>query len=204
MSVQFRSPGGSPRFDRTPTLPFQAVCLCHWDSQINYGMTVSNLRELFVHDLEDILYAENKLLDALDSLAEETDDEIAQAFRDHREETRDHVDRLEHVFEQLGREPEREECEGIEGLITEHEGFLDMDPEQEVLDFHNLVAAQKTEHYEIAAYGNLAVIADRLGEDELGDVLHETLEEEKEALDRLATLTEDFNVQQITESAADD
>ena len=168
-------------------------------------MSVSSLRDLFVHDLEDVYYAENELLDVLSELAEQTEDEeIAQAFRDHREETEGHVDRLDQVFEKLGQEPEHEECEGIEGLITEHEEFLEVDSDQDVLDLHNLVAAQKTEHYEIAAYGNLAVIADRLGEGEVGDLLHETLEEEKAALDKVATLTEEFDVQRVTGATSDD
>ena len=168
-------------------------------------MSVSSLRDLFVHDLEDVYYAENELLDVLSELAEQTEDEeIAQAFRNHREETEGHVDRLDQVFEKLGQEPEHEECEGIEGLITEHEEFLEMDSDQDVLDLHNLVAAQKTEHYEIAAYGNLAVIADRLGEGEVGDLLHETLEEEKAALDKVATLTEEFDVQRVTGATSDD
>lgn len=167
-------------------------------------MTVTSLRELFVHDLEDVYYAENELLDALEELADQTEhEEIAQAFQEHREETQGHIDRLDQVFEMLDREPEQEECEGIEGLIKEHEDFIDEDPDQEVLNVHNLVAAQKTEHYEIAAYGNLALIADRLGMDEAGDLLHQNLEEEEEALDKLASLTEDFDYGETLEQAAD-
>jgi ferritin-like metal-binding protein YciE len=168
-------------------------------------MTVTTLRDLFVHDLEDIYYSENELLDALDQLAEQTDDEdVAEAFREHRAETEGHVDRLAQVFEMLGKEPETEECEGIEGLLTEHEDFVENDPDQEVLDLHNLVAAQKTEHYEIAAYGNLAVFADRLGMDDAGDLLHETLEEEEEALDKLAAITADRDYDPLRESTAAD
>jgi ferritin-like metal-binding protein YciE len=168
-------------------------------------MTVSDLRELFVHDLEDIYYAEGELLDALSELADATEEEeIATAFREHREETEGHVDRLERVFDMLGQEPETEECEGIEGLIEEHREFVDMDPEGTVLDVHNLVAAQKTEHYEIAAYGNLALIADRLGMEEAGDLLHENLEEEEAALSKLASLTEDFDYGQVSEAPAGD
>jgi len=167
-------------------------------------MAVSNLRELFVHDLQDVYYAENELLDALDELAEQTDDDqIADAFREHREETQGHVDRLEEVFDKVGEEPMTAECEGIEGLLKEHQDFVDEDPADEVLDLHNLVAAQKTEHYEIAAYGNMALLADRLGMDEAGDLLHETLEEEEEALDKLAGLVDDFDYGRVTESAAD-
>jgi ferritin-like metal-binding protein YciE len=168
-------------------------------------MTVSSLRDLFVHDLEDIYYAETELLDALETLAEQTDDqEAVEAFREHREETQGHIERLEQVFEMLGQEPDTEECEGIEGLIQEHETFVqDEDPDRMVLDLHNLVAAQKTEHYEIAAYGNLALVADRLGMDEAGDLLHENLEEEQEALDKLSSFVDEFDYGMVTEQNAD-
>jgi len=168
-------------------------------------MTVNSLRELFVHDLEDMYYAENELLDALEELADQTEnEEIAQAFREHREETQGHIERLDQVFEMLGQEPEKEKCEGIEGLLTEHEEFVDEAPDQTVLDVHNLVAAQKTEHYEIASYGNLALIADRLGMDDAGDLLHENLEEEQDALDKLASLTDNFDYESMIKSTAAD
>ena len=161
-------------------------------------MTVNTLEELFEHELEDIYFAENKLLDVLDELAEQTEDEeIAQAFRDHREETEGHIDRVEQVFDMIGEPPEEEECKGIEGLVAEHDDFMEEDPDQAVADVFNLVAGQKTEHYEIAAYGNLAVLADRLGMDEAGDILHENLEEEEEALSTLASLTEDYDYEQL-------
>jgi len=168
-------------------------------------MAVTNLRELFVHDLEDIYYAEQELLDALQKLEDQTDqEELADAFAEHREETQGHIDRLDEVFRMLDTEPEVEECEGIEGLIEEHETFVDEeDPDQELLDLHNLIAGQKTEHYEIAAYGNLALLADRLGMDEAGDLLHETLEEEEAALDELAGFVDDYEYDRVTETAAD-
>jgi len=168
-------------------------------------MTVSDLHELFVHDLEDIYYAETELLDALSTLTEQTENEkIADAFEQHHEETEGHVDRLEQVFEKLDQEPETEECEGIEGLITEHETFVEEEePEGAVLDLHNLVAGQKTEHYEIAAYGNLALLADEMGMDEAGDLLHENLEEEQEALDKLSTLVDEFDYESVKSQAAD-
>ena len=168
-------------------------------------MSANNLRELFVHDLEDVYYAEQELLEALEDLEEQTGtQEFAQAFADHRDETQGHLDRLEEVFEMLDMEPEVEECEGIEGLVEEHEGFVEEeDPSQEVLDLHNLVAAQKTEHYEIAAYGNLALIADRLGMDEAGDLLHENLEEEQETLDELSSFVDDYDYGRVTEQPAD-
>jgi ferritin-like metal-binding protein YciE len=168
-------------------------------------MPVTDLRELFVHNLEDAYYAEEELLDALQDLEDQTDDdEIAEAFAEHRDETRGHIDRLDDVFEMLDVEPETEECEGIEGLIEEHKTFVDEEePDQELLDLHNLIAGQKTEHYEIAAYGNLALLADRLGMDEAGDLLHETLEEEEAALDELAGFVDDYEYDRVTETAAD-
>jgi ferritin-like metal-binding protein YciE len=168
-------------------------------------MPVTNLRELFVHDLEDIYYAEQELLDALQTLEDQTErDEFAEAFAEHRTETRGHIDRLDEVFGMLDREPDAEECEGIEGLIREHETFVDEEsPDQELLDLHNLIAGQKTEHYEIAAYGNLALLADRLGMDEAGDLLHENLEEEQAALDKLSGFVDDYDYSEVTEAAAD-
>lgn len=168
-------------------------------------MTVSNLQELFVHGLEDIYYAEQELLDALQDLEDQTDkSEIAEAFAEHRDETQDQIDRLEDVFQMLDMEPDTEECEGIDGLIEEHKTFVDEeDPTQEVLNLHNLIAGQKTEHYEISAYGNLALLADRLEMNEAGDLLHKSLEEEQEALGKLSGFVDDYDYSKVTETAAD-
>ena len=161
-------------------------------------MGATNLEELFEHELEDIYYAEHAILDALEELADQVErDDIRQAFLEHREETEQHIDRLEQVFEMIGEPPEEEECEGIQGLIAEQEEFADEDPDGDVLDVFNLTSAQKVEHYEIAAYGNLAMLAERLGMDEAGDILHENLESEEETLEELKSLTENYNYEQI-------
>ncbi|MFC4552862.1 MULTISPECIES: DUF892 family protein [Halorussus] len=161
-------------------------------------MTVNNLEELFEHELEDIYYAEHEIVDALEDLENQVEhDDIKQAFRDHREQTQGHIERLEEVFDMLSEPPEEEECEAIQGIIAEQKEFAEQDPDQEVLDVFNVTAAQKVEHYEIAAYGNLAMLADRLGMDEAGDILHENLEEEEETLEKLKDLAESFNYQQI-------
>lgn len=168
-------------------------------------MTVSNLRELFVHGLEDIYYAEQELLDALQDLEDQTEErEIADAFADHREETQDQIDRLDEVFQMLDMEPETEKCEGIEGLLKEHKTFVEEeDPSEDVLTLHNLMAGQKTEHYEISVYGNLALLADRLGMEDAGDLLHESLEEEQAALDKLSGFVDDYDYEKVTEATAD-
>jgi ferritin-like metal-binding protein YciE len=105
-------------------------------------MSVDTLHELFVHNLEDMYYAETELIDALDELAEQTEkSEISEAFREHGKETEGHVSRLEAVFELIGEEPETEECEGIEGLIKDYETFVAVeDPAERVLDLHNLIS----------------------------------------------------------------
>ena len=161
-------------------------------------MSTDTIQDLFEHGLEDIYHAEHQLLDALEDLESNTErEEIAQAFAEHREETQGHIDRLEEVFEAFGQSPEKEECEGIEGLIEEYEEFLETDPDQAVLDYHNMAAAEKTEHYEIAAYGNLLPLADQLGMDDAADTLEQNLREEQEALEELKELTEQFDMDAI-------
>jgi len=161
-------------------------------------MPVETLDELFEHELEDIYYAEHELIDVLEELADQTDhEEATQAFEDHREETQDQVDRLEEVFEMVDEPPEEEECEGIQGLVEEHEEFLDMDPSQEVLDVFNLTSAQKTEHYEISAYENLVVLANQLGMEDAADLLHQNLREEEQTLEDLQELTQQFDYETV-------
>ncbi len=111
--------------------------------------------QLLVHGLQKMYHAEQELDDALWTLAEQTEDETAkEAFSEHREETREHVERLEQVFEEIGADAQTREETVVRARIDEHESFA-QDNEGEVLDRYNLAVAQKTEHYEIAAYGNL-------------------------------------------------
>ncbi|SER29527.1 DUF892 family protein [Natrinema salaciae] len=161
-------------------------------------MSLDTIQDLFEHGLEDIYHAEHQLLDALEELERNTErDEISQAFSDHREETQGQIDWLEAVFDEFGEPPEKEECEGIEGLLEEYEEFASMEPSQAVMDYHNMAAAEKTEHYEIAAYGNLIPLADQLGMDKAADLLEENLREEQEALEELIELTEEFEMDAI-------
>ncbi|QCS41053.1 ferritin-like domain-containing protein [Natrinema versiforme] len=161
-------------------------------------MSMDTIQDLFEHGLEDIYHAEHQLLDALEELESNTErEEIVQAFSEHREETEGQIDRLEEVFDMFGEPPEKEECEGIEGLLEEYEEFVSMDPDQDVMDYHNMAAAEKTEHYEIAAYGNLIPLADQLGMDDAADLLEENLREEQAALEELTELTEEFEMDAI-------
>ena len=145
---------------------------------------MSNPRDLFLHELGDVLYAERTLVKALPKLQEEaSDEELAQGFADHLEETRRHVKNVEQAFEALGEEVKAEKCPGIEGLKKEHDDFVaNESPSQEVLDAFLTGAGARTEHYEIAAYEGLVIMADAMGEDGVATLLTENLEEEKAAL----------------------
>jgi ferritin-like metal-binding protein YciE len=98
-------------------------------------------------------------------------------------------------------EPEEEECEGIEGLIAEHDEFMEMDPDPAVRDVFHVTAAEKTEHYEIAAYGNLAFLAKQMGMDEVAQLLGQNLDEEEQALETLKALTEGYDYDQVEMAA---
>ena len=114
-------------------------------------MAITTPHELFVHNLEDIYYTGKESLDAFSQLEAQTESEqIATAFREHRQETEAQLDRLERVFEILEAGPEAEKCQGVEGHLSEREEFVEENREGQLLDLHNLVAGQRTEHCEIA------------------------------------------------------
>ena len=160
-------------------------------------MTTEPSEKLLKEGLQELYYTEQQLVDALETLADQTNTEEAkQAFSEHREETQGHVDRLEQVFEKIGEEPESREDRVVAAMIEEHEEFAG-ENEGEILDRYNIAAGQKTEHYEIAAYGNLTSLAGKLGHDQAADLLEETLREEEEALDELSQAGEQFDRQQV-------
>ncbi|QLH85076.1 DUF892 family protein [Halosimplex pelagicum] len=160
-------------------------------------MSTDESRELLVEGVQELYYTEQQLVDALDDVAQETeDDNAAQGFSQHREETQEHVERLETVFEKLDEQPREREDPVLDAMIEEHDAFAG-DNDGEVLDRYNISAGQKIEHYEIAAYGNVTSLAGKLGEDEAADLLEENLREEEQALDELSQAGEQFDRQQI-------
>jgi ferritin-like metal-binding protein YciE len=144
---------------------------------------ITNPRELFLHELGDILYVEQKLAnEVLPKLIDEVqDEELRTGLEGHLEETRGHVKNVESVFEQLGETPKAEPCIGFEGLKKEHDQLLQK-AAPELVDAVDLGAAARTENYEIAAYEGLRRMAKGLGEDRAVDLLDRNLAEEKEAL----------------------
>jgi ferritin-like metal-binding protein YciE len=141
-------------------------------------------RELFLHELGDILYAENVLVKALPTLATEaTDAELRQSFEAHLAETRQHVANLEQVFETIGEKAKAEKCPGIDGIKEEHDAFMSENkPTPQVRDLFLTGAGTRTEHYEIAAYSGLVAMAEALGEREALPLLEKNLKQEQAAL----------------------
>jgi ferritin-like metal-binding protein YciE len=149
--------------------------------------TMSEPRELFLHELGDVLYAERTLVKTLPKLQKEaSDEELALGFGEHLDETRQHVKNVEQAFEKLGEKPTTQKCPGIEGIKQEHDDFVTKEsPSQDVLDSFLTGAGARTEHYEIAAYEGLVTMAEAMGEVEVVELLTENLEQEKTALEKL-------------------
>ena len=160
-------------------------------------MTVDSTEELFLDGLQELYYTEQRLVDALETHAVEVADaDLSQAFSEHQDETQQHVERLEQVFEQLDEDATERTDPVLSAMVDEHEAFTE-ENDGDVLDRYDVAHAQKVEHYEIAAYGNLTSMASELGYDEAADTLEETLREEEDALEELATVGEQFDETQV-------
>ncbi len=145
------------------------------------------LQELLVEELKDLLDAEKQLVRALPKLGKAaTDAELAGLFRDHLEQTKGHVGRLEQVFEILGARPRSKPCLGMKGLVEEGQDAAQEDLEGELLDSAILGAARKVEHYEMAGYDNACSIARMLGNSQAEELLQQTFEEERTTDQKLA------------------
>lgn len=150
-------------------------------------MTMTDPRELFLHELGDVLYAERTLAKALPELGKEaTDPDLAQGFEHHLAETKQQIANLERVFEALGEEARAERCPGMDGIKREHDEFMkEARPSEEICDVFLTGAAARTEHYEIAAYNGLIDMAEALGEQECARILRENLGQEEAMLRRI-------------------
>ncbi len=147
-------------------------------------MARKTIEDLFIHDLSDIYSAEKQLTRALAKLSRvATDERLSQAFETHLHETEGQIERIDKVVEICGFRLKRMKCAAMEGLVEEAQELVDEIEKGAVLDAGLIGAAQKVEHYEIAAYGTLCSLGKQLGREEAVKLLHETLEEEK-ATDR--------------------
>ncbi len=161
---------------------------------------ITTPRDLFLHELGDILYVEEKLeQDVLPKLLEEVQNaELRKGIEKHLRETRTHVENVEQVFEQLGEEPEREECIGFEGLRKEHDK-LASETSPELLDLVAIGAIARTEHYEITAYEQLMMMARALGERDVVDLLEQNQKDDKETLRQAESIGRELSREQVKE-----
>ena len=152
---------------------------------------IKTMNDLFVHQLQDIYYAEKRLVKALPKMAEKaTDKQLKQGFLTHLDETKTQVQRLEQVFQMHGAEVKAIDCPAIDGIIKEADKIAGEVADKSVLDAALIDAAQAAEHYEIARYGSLIAWAKQLGRNDCAGVLQKTLEEEKATDKKLTTLAE--------------
>ena len=167
-------------------------------------MKLNSIENLFVHELKDLLSAEKQLVKALPKMAKGANNSALQsAIKEHLEQTKGHVERLEKIFELLGKSPRAEHCKAMQGLIEEGSDLLDEDGAPTVKDAALIGAAQRVEHYEIAAYGTARTLAEMLGQNEAVDLLQQTLDEEKTTDEKLTELaTSEINPEAAEVAAA--
>jgi ferritin-like metal-binding protein YciE len=159
-------------------------------------MPNESFKKLYVDELKDLYSAENQLVKALPKMAKAASSEdLRQGFEAHLEQTRGHVQRLETIFESLKESPKGKKCVAMEGLVKEGTEVMEEEFEGSVLDAALIGAAQRVEHYEIAAYGTVCEFAKVLGETKHASFLEKTLEEERQTDEKLTRLAKEINAQ---------
>ncbi|RYC04555.1 YciE/YciF ferroxidase family protein [Ciceribacter ferrooxidans] len=154
-------------------------------------MAEKNLEDLFHETLKDIYYAERKILKALPRMARgASSQKLKSAFEKHKDETEEHVERLQQVFEIIGKRPRAKTCPAIDGIIEEGEEVMEAFKGAPALDAGLLAAAQAVEHYEISRYGTLRSWAEQLGYKDAVKLLDQTLTEEAKTDESLTKLAE--------------
>ncbi len=166
-------------------------------------MAAENLHELFVEEVRDIYDGEKQLTKALPKMAKAAEsEELRAAFEEHLEITRMHIERLDEIFKLLGMASRGKTCEGMKGLIEEGQQAME-EMEGSTLDAALIASGQKVEHYEIATYGTLATFAEVLNLQDAKDLLGQTLEEEKEADEKLTMIAGQINFEAENEEGGE-
>lgn len=156
--------------------------------------SLNSLKDLLVDELKDLYSAETQLVKALPKMAKAaSNDELKAGFNEHLEQTKGHVERLERALGMLGANPKGKTCQAMKGLVEEGAEAIETEAPDAIRDANLIGAAQRVEHYEIAAYGTARAFADTLDEDEVAALLQETLDEESETDKKLTTLSETVN-----------
>jgi ferritin-like metal-binding protein YciE len=156
-----------------------------------FSKDIKSMDDLFQHTLQDIYYAENKIMKSLPTMIDTAHDlQLKQGLEAHLKETKGHVQRLEQVFQMLGQSAKSVNCPAIDGIIKEAEDVTGDVDDTDVLDAAIIAAGQAVEHYEITRYGSLIAWAKRLGREDAARVLQQTLKEEKAADKKLTIIAE--------------
>ncbi len=158
-------------------------------------MKLNSLHDLYVTELKDLYDAENRIIKALPKMMEAANSpDLRSAFQEHLDQTRMHAQRLEQIFQRMDESPKGQKCKGLEGIIDEGEDIIDEadDAPPAVCDAALIAAAQRVEHYEIAAYGTARTFARRLGHEDHAQLLNETLQEEGATDKKLTSLAESY------------
>jgi len=165
---------------------------------------MKTLEDLLHHELKDLYSAEKQITKALPKMAKAaTNEALQEALQSHLEETEKQIERLEQIFEKLELPTRAPKCKAMEGLIEEGKEILEEDMEDEVRDAAIIAAAQRVEHYEMAGYGCARTFAQQLGQDEVVELLQQTLEEEKAADEKLTSIAmESVNEEAMSGSEA--
>lgn len=160
--------------------------------------SINSLKDLLVDELKDLYSAEKQLVKALPKMAKAaSNEELKEGILAHLEETKGHVERLEEAFGKLGVAAKAKTCEAMKGLIKEGEEAIELDAPDSVRDACIIGAAQRVEHYEMAAYGTARAFAEALGEDDVVELLQETLDEEGETNKKLTAVSAEVNEQAL-------
>jgi ferritin-like metal-binding protein YciE len=154
-----------------------------------FSKDIQSMDDLLLHGLQDIYYAENQIVKALPKLIDKaTNRDLSKGLKDHLEETKNQIARLDQVFQKLGEEPQGVKCPAIDGLVAEADELAGEVADKEVLDAGIIGSAQSVEHYEIARYGTLIAWAEAVGHDDITRLLTTNLNEEKAADKKLSSV----------------
>lgn len=166
---------------------------------------LTSLKDLLIDELKDLYSAETQLIKALPKMAEAaSNEELKAGFTEHLEQTREHVTRLEEALKLLGDTPKGKTCKAMEGLVKEGDEAIETEAPDAIRDANLIGAAQRVEHYEIAAYGTAHAFADKLGLEDVAELLRTTLDEESETNTKLTELSDTVNDEAIAASDDDE
>lgn len=167
-------------------------------------MEINSLQELYVEQLKDLYDAEHQIIKALPKMIDKAEsEELKDALNEHLEITKEQAKRIERIFSEMGEKAKAEKCKGMQGVIAEGDDLIGDIEDAGVRDAAIIASAQRVEHYEMAGYGTARTYAEQLGEDEAASLLQQTLDEEKEADNRLTELSDEVN-QEAAEEAQEE